>query len=105
MITEFVWVFKAEGAPFPAGVFTRASAADEWIAKHRLSGVLTAYPLDHGTYDWAVENGYFRSTKPVDPNFIGSFTSHRQKHYHYEEGVNKTPDTNHGFASPHPERE
>ena len=92
MDTDYVWVFNAQGATFPSGVFTSAAAADAWIAKHRLSGVLTAYPLDHGVYDWAVENGYFGRTKPATPNFVGSFTSYRQKHYHYEAGSNKTPD-------------
>ena len=93
MSADLVWVFKAEKAVFPCGVFSSPDAAAAWIGKHRLSGVLTAYPLDQGVYDWAVENGYFGRAKPATPAFVGSFTSQYQKHYHYVEGVNKTPDS------------
>jgi hypothetical protein len=90
MTPHSVWVFKAERATFPCGVFSTVDLAEAWIAKHELSGVLTAYPLDHGIYDWATENGYFERKMPATPGFVGSFTSQYQKHYHYEEGVNMT---------------
>lgn len=46
---EGVWVFNG-GGDFPAGVFTTRELAEAWIAKHRLVGVLTKYPLDIGVY-------------------------------------------------------
>ena len=92
MNTDHVWVFKAERATFPCGVFSTVDFADAWIAKHKLTGVLTAYPLNQGVYDWATGNGYFKRAKPATPEFVGSFTSQHQKHYHYVEGVNRTPD-------------
>lgn len=54
-----------------------------------LSGVLTEYPLDTGTLDWAVSNDFFSPKKPehTQANFIQSFTSARQRHEHYENGA------------------
>ncbi|HEU0053036.1 MAG TPA: hypothetical protein VFQ39_07655, partial [Longimicrobium sp.] len=49
----WVWVFNGEAGSFPSGVFTSREAAEAWIAKYALTGVLTAYPLDVGVYDWA----------------------------------------------------
>jgi hypothetical protein len=89
MTTERVWVFKAERATFPCGVFSSVHAADAWITKYGLTGVLTEYPLDHGVYDWAVENSLFGRTKPPTAEFVGSFTSQHQKHYHYEHGITR----------------
>lgn len=61
--------------------------AEGWIAKHRLSGVLTKYRLDVGAYDWAVENGTFRPKKPdhFTPEFIGRFAG-GETHFHYQAG-------------------
>jgi hypothetical protein len=92
MTADHVWVFKAERATFPCGVFTGFRTADAWIAKHRLTGVLTQYPLNEGVYDWATANGLFRHTKPPTPEFVGAFTSHYQKHYHYESGATRGTD-------------
>lgn len=46
MSTDHVWVFKAERATFPCGVFSTVDFADAWIAKHKLTGVLTAAVLE-----------------------------------------------------------
>ena len=85
-----VWVFN--GAPYkryPGGIFTRRELAEKWIQKHRLTGVLTLYPVDVGTYDWALESGLFHPRKPHEtaPEFIGGFTDGGMEHYHYENGV------------------
>jgi hypothetical protein len=82
-----VWVFNGLGGRFPGGVFARLSLAEEWIARHALTGVLTAYPLDRGVHEWAVEQGIFRVDKQLDSHAIGRFTSASQEHYHYEDGV------------------
>jgi hypothetical protein len=81
-----VWVFNA-GGRFPGGVFATLAVAEAWIARNSLTGVLTAYPLDRGVHEWAVEQGKFRADKQLDARLIGSFTSASQEHYHYEDGV------------------
>jgi len=84
-----VWVFKAEKATFASGVFDRRELADAWILSNRLSGVLTWYPMNEGTYDWAVRNDRFKPKRDdqTTPEFIGRFTAAAQEHYHYERGV------------------
>lgn len=59
-----------------------------WISKHKLSGVLTQYPLGMGVYDWATENGLFNPSKEhgASPSFIQQFTCAAQEHYHFEDG-------------------
>ena len=50
------WVYVFNGADpqqkgrtsLPSGVFTSREKAEAWITRHRLSGLLTAYPLDEG---------------------------------------------------------
>jgi hypothetical protein len=43
-----VWIFNGDGGRFPGGVFTSRSAAEEWISRHKVTGALTAYPVDEG---------------------------------------------------------
>jgi len=87
-----VWVFTGLTGHFPGGVFTDVSLAEAWIAKHSLTGVITAYPVDQGCFDWAIENGCTNlspeklAIKRIDPAFIGSFSSASQEHFHYESG-------------------
>lgn len=83
-----VWVFSGEGGRFPSGVFTALDVAQEWIRMHKLSGVLTCYPLNHCVYDWAVSGGYFEPKKEheTSPEFIQGFSCAAQEHYHYEHG-------------------
>lgn len=82
-----VWVFNAEGGRFPGGVFTHLEAAKAWIARHRLTGVLTAYPLDVGVYDWVVAAEHYTARGSETSAFVGGFTSASQPHYHFEDGV------------------
>jgi hypothetical protein len=86
-----IWVFCGSRAVFPSGVFSSIETAEQWILKHRLSGVLTAYPLDEGAYDWAVSRGFFTPKRPDQSSseFVGTFTSIRQTHQHYEEGLRR----------------
>lgn len=86
---QFVFLFNGLEPPRSCGgVFLTRAKAEEWIEKHSLSGTLTQYPVDAGVYDWAIENKWFipKDSKHMTPDFIGSFTSVRQEHYHYEEG-------------------
>ncbi len=85
---KIVWVFNSTCGKFPGAVFSRKDSAENWIKDNRLTGTLTAYPLDICVYDWAVGNGYFspKSDDHRTPEFIGKFTSASQEHYHYEDG-------------------
>jgi hypothetical protein len=82
-----VWVFNGNNSTFPSAVFTTVEKANEWIAKHKLSGVLTWYPLDSGTYDWMIEKGHWQPKKDYQKTaeFIQRFHS-GLAHEHYENG-------------------
>jgi hypothetical protein len=88
-----VWLFIGEGGVFPGGVFDNFDLAKEWIKKNRLSGVLTAYPLNEGSFDWALRFDCVgmrkekMEAKKLDPKFIGSFSSASQPHFHFTDGV------------------
>jgi hypothetical protein len=84
-----VWVFQAPlKLKFAGGVFASRDEAEAWIERHRLSGVLTLYPVGEGAYDWAIEMGLFQPKKPheSEPPFIAGFTTASQPHHHYEDG-------------------
>jgi hypothetical protein len=83
-----VWVFHGTGGRFTSAVFTKKDLAEKWISQHKLSGVLTEYPLDVGVYDWAIANNSFKVKKEVQEQaeFIQKFTTASQDHYHYENG-------------------
>jgi hypothetical protein len=94
MLPKFhVWVFNGSSARFPSGVFSDLEAAKGWISRNRLTGVLTAYPMNEGVFDWAIANDCTNlspakvQVKASDPNFVGSFTSASQEHFHFEAGV------------------
>lgn len=82
-----IWVVNGVGGRFPCAVFSTRELGEEWIRRHSITGVLTAYPLNKGVYDWAIEAGYFSPNKVVTPELIGRFSSAYQEHYHYEEGL------------------
>ena len=83
-----VWIFQASNGRFPSAVFPSRGAGETWIEKHKLSGVLTEYPIGVSVYDWAVGNGYFRpkDDSHSSPEFIGRFTSASLEHHHYTDG-------------------
>ena len=84
-----VWIFSGVKRHFPGGVFTRRDLAEAWIEKNRLTGTLTLYPVDTGAYEWAIERGLFRPSKPhqTEPEFISGFSDAGMEHYHYDQGV------------------
>lgn len=86
-----MWVFNGASANFPAGVFSRIEKAEQWIAKDRLTGTLTRYPLDEGAYDRSIANALFTPSKPQHSTaeFIGEFSG-GQTHFHYEDGNRQT---------------
>jgi hypothetical protein len=89
-----VWIFVGEYADFPSGAFTSYEKAREWIKRNRVSGVVTWYPLDEGTYEWAIRNDIFAPKRPDQetPGFIGRFSSAAQDHYHFYDGKDNAED-------------
>jgi hypothetical protein len=83
-----VWVFIGGEIGKTSGVFTSKAIAEEWIAKHLLSGTLRAYPLNMGVYDWAVNEGIFkpRGEFECSPLFIAGYVTASQHYYVYENG-------------------
>jgi hypothetical protein len=59
-----VWVFHGEEARFASGVFKDRDAALKWVELHRLTGIVTEYPIGVGCYDVAVAEGFFQPSKP-----------------------------------------
>jgi hypothetical protein len=86
---DWVWIFVGGGAQFPSGAFRSVESAEMAIAKHRLTGVLTKYPLDTLIYDLAAANQHFtvKNDSQRTPEFIGRFSSASQEHRHYENGA------------------
>jgi hypothetical protein len=84
---ETVWVFVGLGAPLPSAVFRRKSDAEAWIRHHGLTGTLSEFPFDVGTFDHAVEAGLFVPKKPreQEASFIENF-SPRLPHEHWRDG-------------------
>jgi len=82
-----VWVFNS--IIMTRGVFSSKITAENWIKKRQLSGMLTEYPLDIGSYDWAVKNNLFKPKREehYSPKFIANFTSGHIDHLHYENGL------------------
>lgn len=77
---------------FPSGAFIEFNEAETWIKKNKLSGMLSALPVNEGIFDWAVANDAHSMKKETvlkklnDPDFIGMFTTSTIDHYHYENG-------------------
>lgn len=87
-VQSYVWVFLGANSIFPGAVFSSKEKAEEWIKTYSLTGVLTMYPVDQSVYDWAITKGYFKAKKEHETSsqFIQSFSSASQDHFHYENG-------------------
>lgn len=88
IMTNNVYVFHAKGACYASAIFSSYKKAQQWVVQNGLCGVLTAYPLNSGCYDWAIEQGYFKRATAIDrsPIFIGRFVSTYQKYWRFEHG-------------------
>lgn len=84
-----MWAFVGEGGRWSSVIFSSPDRAEERISAHRPTGMLTEYPLDVPVHEWAVDNGYFRPSKPEHSTaaFIGQFTTANQEHEHHEKGA------------------
>lgn len=66
-----------------------------WIQLNKVTGVLTAYPLDEGVFDWALRMDLVSDRvrpRGKDPIFVAGFSSAMQEHYHYEDGARAGAD-------------
>jgi hypothetical protein len=54
MNQKTVWIFHGERAQFASAVFTSEADALSWASTHRVSGIVTEYPVGDGCYDLAV---------------------------------------------------
>jgi len=72
---ERVWIFHGHGAQFASAAFTSEADGLAWVARHRVTGVLTEYPVGDGCYDIAVREGRFRPSKDHHgtPDHVGRF--------------------------------
>lgn len=89
MNIEWVWVFHGEGDRcLSSAVFSTLELAESWVAKYKLSGVLTRYPVDISVYDWALQEGLItiRYQSHTSPQWIQQLSSAHLEHYHYENG-------------------
>jgi hypothetical protein len=75
-VPAHVWIFHSETGRFASGVFTDQASGLVWVAQHELTGVLAEYEVGNGCYDFAVEEGRFRNTKPHHgtPEHVGTFS-------------------------------
>lgn len=84
-----IWIFTLDANSYPGGAFSTREAAEVWIRERRLTGMLTALPVDEGSYDWAMRmelvTGRARE-RGDDCAFVASFSSAGQEHYHYVDG-------------------
>ena len=83
MIAE-VWIFNGGETGLPSGVFVSRKQAEDCIARLKLSGLLTKYPVGITVYEWAEENNLLpRKRGNLCPS---DFTTGALEHYHYLRG-------------------
>ena len=84
---HWIYLFHGIRGAFPGGAFSTRALAEEWIARNRLSGLLSEYPVDIGVYDWGIRAGLVRKPRSGDygADIIGGFSS-ALDHWHYENG-------------------
>lgn len=83
---NFLFVFHGEGAKFASGVYDSLEGAKRSIASHKMSGILTCYPVNETAYDYAVRNEFFQPKPTQSESFVQRFTSASQEHYHFQNG-------------------
>ena len=86
-MTTYIYVFSGEVGNFPGGVFDSIENAENWISLHKLTGILSYYPLNTGVFEWAVSSGFIKPEKAakIPSREIGGFSSYVD-HAHYEDG-------------------
>ncbi len=90
-----IWIFHSARSNFPSAVSSTLGTAERWIQLNKVTGVLTAYPLDEGVFDWALRMDLVSDRvrpRGKDPIFVAGFSSAMQEHYHYEDGARAGAD-------------
>ncbi|QEY26178.1 DUF7710 domain-containing protein [Neisseria zalophi] len=85
----YVWVFQGSKASFPSAIFSSKEKAICWIKKHKVSGMLSKYPLDISIYDWTITKGFFKPKRDDQktPKFIQNFSSVYIEDSQYIDGI------------------
>lgn len=85
---ETCWVFHGDTSRFANAVFAKRQDAESWIAKHRLSGLLTEYPINHGMFDIAASLNLIPKNiaAAASPQYIQQYVL-GISHGHYENGL------------------
>lgn len=92
MPSSIVWIFAGGGGGgMTSGVFSSLENATAWIAKHKLSGLLTEFPVDVGAGDFAVAHHKFQVKRDEHraPRFVGAFSNPWLDHIHFEDGARR----------------
>ena len=60
-----------------------------WAVRHRVSGVLTGYPVGDGVYDVAVAGGHFipNRERHGTPEHVAKFSPGWTRHLHITDGA------------------
>ncbi len=88
-----IWVFLGDGGNFPSAAFNDFKSIEKWVSDNKLTGMISALPMNQGFFDWAVENDAISmkeekiALKKKDSRFIATFTTASIDHWHYENGV------------------
>jgi len=87
-VREYVWIFHGDDARFAAAVFAAKDEALAWAERHRVTGVLTLYPVGDGCYDIAVKEKRFHPSKPHhgSPRHVAQFSPGWTEHIHLDDG-------------------
>jgi hypothetical protein len=86
---QTVWIFHGDSARFASAVFTTEADALSWAERHRVSGIVTEYPVGDGCYDIAVRIGAFTPSKPHhgSPAHVAAFSPGWARHVHLADGL------------------
>ena len=87
-VLESVWVFHGKEHGSRAECSLPRTTAWNGVERHRLTGILTEYPLGVGAYDDAVTRGPFKPSREHrgTPQHIARFSLGGTKHIHVVDG-------------------
>ncbi len=62
---EKVYIFNGANSHLPNAVFKEYGLASSWIEANKLTGLLTAYPVDVSVYDWQFKVNFLNQQKII----------------------------------------
>jgi len=87
-VTTKVYLFHGAGSTFTNAVFSSRPAAAAWIARHKLTGILTAYTIDDPDFDRHQRESKLPLKVRNEPNISADFiqryaAGNEHTHYYY----------------------